>query len=234
MKIRIMKRMESFSLIVVALLSAVAIALVLLFVAGVCSLCGVGSFGHIFLHGLWAMLLIPTIMIYGGLIERNIFRVKEVNVSSDKLPESFDGYRMGWNENIKLKSGSDSICVIGVQNISATRQFQSDGNLSKAMDGADAPFKILVSHDPTHWRAEVLGKQDISLMLSGHTHAMQVSIFGWCPSRYLFREYRGLYGEDTKYGTQYLYVNPGLGETIFPLRIGVFPEITVLNLQSIH
>ena len=327
-----MKNMETFSLIVVAFVSAVAIALVLLVVAGICALCGAGSFGHIFLHGLWAMLLIPAVMIYGGLIERNLFMVKNVAVPCDRLPEAFDGYRivqisdlhlrsfagrkgalkravekmnaldadlicfcgdlvtmesseiepfreilsslkardgvvsvmgnhdycrynpdgsvdkaaeasrvremereMGWrlldDWNITIESGGDSISVVGVQNISASRQFQSDGNLRKAMAGADAPFRILVSHDPTHWRQEVLGKQDIALTLSGHTHAMQVSIFGWCPSRYIFREYRGLYSEDTAFGTQYLHVNPGLGETVFPLRIGVLPEITLLTLR---
>lgn len=326
------KKMELFSLIVVAVVSALAIALVLVTVSGICSLCGAGSFGHIFVRGLWVMLLIPAVMVYGGLIERNLFKVREVTISSAKLPEAFDGYRivqisdlhlrsfagregalkravakinaldadlicfsgdlvtmesseiepfreilsslkardgvvsvmgnhdycrynpdemvdkaaetrkvkkieleMGWrlldDGNITIKSGGDSISVIGVQNISANRQFHSDGNLQKAMEGAEAPFKILVSHDPTHWRQEVLGKQDIALMLSGHTHAMQVSILGWCPSRYLFREYRGLYCEDTDFGTQYLYVNPGLGETVFPLRVGVLPEITLLNLK---
>ncbi len=143
---------------------------------------------------------------------------------------------MGWNllddTNVKIERGDRNISVIGVQNISASRQFQSYGSLEKAMTGADGEYKVLVSHDPTHWRQGVLGKKNIDLMLSGHTHAMQVSLFGWCPSRYMFREYRGLYSEATDFGTQYIYVNPGLGETIFPLRIGVVPEITLLTLRG--
>jgi len=103
---------------------------------------------------------------------------------------------MGWNllddTNVKIERGDRNISVIGVQNISASRQFQSYGSLEKAMTGADGEYKVLVSHDPTHWRQGVLGKKNIDLMLSGHTHAMQVSLFGWCPSRYIFREYRWL------------------------------------------
>ena len=76
-----------------------------------------------------------------------------------------------------------------------------------------------------HWDAEIISK-DYPLTLSGHTHAMQVSILGWCPSRLMFKQYRGLY---TK-GEQHLYVNIGLGETIFPARIGARPEITVITL----
>ncbi len=326
-------KMEAISIIIIALLSAVVIALVLVVVAGGCALCGAASFGTVFVKGLWSMLLIPAVMIYGGLIERNLLTVKNVEIPSEKLPEAFDGYRivhisdlhlrsfrgrsgalkravekinalepdlicfsgdlvtmasaeiddpfkeilsslrardgvvsvmgnhdycsynpdesldkdeeaarvkaaereMGWNllddMNVGIERGGRHISVVGVQNISASREFQSYGNLAKAMTGADGEYRILVSHNPTHWRQEVLGQQDIDLMLSGHTHAMQLSLFGWCPSRYMFREYRGLYSETTDFGTQYIYVNPGLGETIFPLRVGVVPEITLLTLR---
>lgn len=94
------------------------------------------------------------------------------------------------------------------------------------MAGTDGCFRILLSHDPTHWDMEVIGR-DIPLTLSGHTHALQFSLFGWCPSRYLFRHYRGLYQE----AGQSLYVNTGLGETIFPARIGARPEITLITLS---
>lgn len=142
------------------------------------------------------------------------------------------GWRLMRDENIKLYRGGDSISVIGVDNVSVSRPFASFGNLDRALAGDMAGFKILLSHDPDHWRLEVLGKTDIDLTLSGHTHAMQFSIFGWTPSRYLFKEYRGLYKEMTDKGLQRLYVNIGLGETGFLARIGARPEITEFTLSQ--
>ena len=138
---------------------------------------------------------------------------------------------MGWdllmNENRVIRRGRDSIAVVGVENTSPSRHFPSKGDLPKASEGTEDMFRILLSHDPLHWEAEVVG-QDYPLTLSGHTHAMQFSIFGWSPSRLMFPHYRGLYSK----GTQYIYVNPGLGETIFPARIGVRPEITLITLKA--
>ena len=138
---------------------------------------------------------------------------------------------MGWNvlmdENIKISRNQDSIAVVGVQNTSPSRHFPSKGNLNKASEGTEGMFRILLTHDPMHWEAEILGK-DYPLTLSGHTHAMQFSLLGWCPSRYIFKQYRGLYSE----GQQHLYVNIGLGETILPFRIGTPPEITLIILRS--
>lgn len=137
---------------------------------------------------------------------------------------------MGWNvlmdENIKISRNQDSIAVVGVQNTSPSRHFPSKGNLNKASEGTEGMFRILLTHDPMHWEAEILGK-DYPLTLSGHTHAMQFSLLGWCPSRYIFKQYRGLYSE----GQQHLYVNIGLGETILPFRIGTRPEITLITLR---
>ena len=137
---------------------------------------------------------------------------------------------MGWNvlmdENIKISRNQDSIAVVGVQNTSPSRHFPSKGNLNKASEGTEGMFRILLTHDPMHWEAEILGK-DYPLTLSGHTHAMQFSLLGWCPSRYIFKQYRGLYSE----GQQHLYVNIGLGETILPFRIGTPPEITLITLR---
>ena len=108
-------------------------------------------------------------------------------------------------------------------------EINSYGDLGKAMEGVSGQYKILMSHDPSLWRAEILGLPDgIDLTLSGHTHAMQFSLPGWSPSALLFDEYRGLYTE----GEQSLYVNIGLGETFFTARIGAVPEITVLNLTK--
>ena len=136
---------------------------------------------------------------------------------------------LGWDllmdENRIIGRGTDSIAVIGVQNTSPSRHFPSKGDLTKASEGTENMFRILLSHDPMHWEEEILGR-DFPLTLSGHTHAMQLSILGWSPSSLMFKQSRGLYTRDG----QSLHVNPGLGETIFPARIGVRPEITLLTL----
>ena len=153
------------------------------------------------------------------------------SVMAAKLEELKSRERaLGWdlllNESRIISRGGDSLAVIGVENTSASGHFPSHGDLQAATEGTERCFRVLLSHDPTHWDMEVAGK-DIPLMLSGHTHAIQFSLFGWCPSRYLFRQYRGLYTE----GSQALYVNIGLGETIFPARIGARPEITLITLR---
>ncbi len=138
---------------------------------------------------------------------------------------------MGWhlllNENRSIVRGGDTISIIGVENISGDRHFRTYGDLAQAMQGADGAYKILLSHDPTHWRSGVVGKSDIDLMLAGHTHAMQVMLFGWSPSSLIYDEWGGLYRE----GEQRLYVNRGLGQTVFKARIGAVPEITLIELK---
>lgn len=137
---------------------------------------------------------------------------------------------MGWdlilNEHRIIRKGKDSIAVIGVENTSPSRHFPSRGDLNKASEGTEGMFRLLLSHDPMHWEVEIIGK-DYPLTLSGHTHAMQVSILGWSPSSLIFKHHRGLYTE----GIQNIYVNKGLGETIFPARIGARPEITLITLK---
>lgn len=139
---------------------------------------------------------------------------------------------LGWDvlvdENRIISRGCDSIAVIGVQNISSSSHFPSKGNLSKASEGTDGMFRILLTHDPSHWEKEVTGR-NFPLTLSGHTHAMQLSILGWSPSSLIFRQNKGLY---TK-GDEHIYVNTGLGETIFPARIGARPEITLITLKKV-
>ncbi len=137
---------------------------------------------------------------------------------------------LGWdpllNENRIIRRGCDSIAVIGVENTSPSGHFPSGGNLQRASEGTESLFRILLTHDPQHWEAEAVGK-GYPLTLSGHTHAMQLSLFGWSPSRYIFKQYRGLY----RMKGQYLYVNVGLGETILPARVGASPEITLITLK---
>lgn len=141
------------------------------------------------------------------------------------------GWRLLDNENVKLCRCGSEISLIGVENISVMPQFPSRGDLGRALEGADTDFKILLSHDPTFWRQGVLGATGIDLTLSGHTHNAQLKLFGWEPSRLFFKENSGLYSERTDVGVQYLYVNDGLGETMFPARIGVPAEITLLTLR---
>ena len=138
---------------------------------------------------------------------------------------------MGWqlllDENRRIYRGEEYISVVGVENISSDKHFRSYGNLQQALQGTLDEYKVLLSHDPTHWRGEVLHSSDVDLMLAGHTHAMQLSLFGWSPSSLAYDEYRGLYEQDGRM----LYVNIGLGETLFRARIGAVPEITLLELK---
>ena len=138
---------------------------------------------------------------------------------------------LGWdlllNEHKVLHKGADSIVVVGVENSSPSHFFPSNGDLSKASEGTEGAFRIVLTHDPMHWESEILGL-DYALTLSGHTHAMQFSLFGWSPSSLMFKHNDGLY---TK-GVQHLYVNVGLGETLFPARIGARPEITLITLKK--
>ena len=141
---------------------------------------------------------------------------------------------LGWTllrDSSKVIRASDgsTITIIGVNNKNCTEyglKTINVGDLPKAMEDVGG-FSILLSHDPSHWDAEILPYTDIPLTLSGHTHAAQFSIFGWNPSTWLFKRGYGLYVEDG----QTLYVNPGLGCTILPFRVGARPEITVITLS---
>ena len=165
--------------------------------------------------------------IYAG--KKDNMEESVIDAKIEELKERERG--LGWdlllNENRIIHRGADSLAVIGVENTSASEHFPSHGDLQAAMVGTEGCYRILLSHNPTHWEMEVIGK-DIPLMLSGHTHAIQFSLFGWCPSRDLFKQYRGLYTS----GEQSLYVNVGLGETIFPARIGARPEITLIKMKN--
>ena len=138
---------------------------------------------------------------------------------------------MGWtmlnNRHVKLYNQNDSIALIGVEN-SGRPPFPDYAKLSEAMQGTEGMFQILLSHDPTHWRREVLPQTDIQLMLAGHTHAMQTKIFGFTPAQFIYEENDGLYRE----GEQMLYVNIGLGHLLYPMRLGAWPEITLLTLKK--
>ena len=146
--------------------------------------------------------------------------------------------QMGWqlllNEHCYLERNGEKIALIGVENWGHGR-FSKYGNLNKAMEGLNIEdFKILMSHDPTHWQEVVLPEnKDIQLTLSGHTHGMQCGIeipgwLKWSPSQYIYKYWGGMYEEDGKY----LNVNRGFGYHAFPGRLGVWPEITVIELKT--
>ena len=319
---------EASAVVMIIIVCWIVILVLDAVVCGVASLLAGVGFRKAFLWGLLALALPPLFMLYGALIGRNLFEVKEVEIAFDNLPESFDGYRivhisdiharsftgreeqlekavdiinklgpdmiaftgdlitlspdeldttapvlgnltaadgvisvlgnhdyciygdtspettaadldtltgrereMGWNlllnENIIISRGADSIAIIGVENTSPSRHFPSKGELGKASEGTEGMFRIILSHDPMHWESEILGK-DYPLTLSGHTHAMQLSLLGWTPGSLMFRQSHGAYSE----GAQHLYVNIGLGETIIPCRIGARPEITLITLRK--
>lgn len=143
------------------------------------------------------------------------------------------GWRLMMDENVILEKDGQQIALLGVQNISGRSSFYTYGSLKKAYEGtAGIPFKILMSHDPSHWDAEVNKfYKDIDLMLSGHTHGMQFGLevpgFKWSPVQYVYKQWAGLYEEDK----QKLYVNRGYGFIGYPGRVGILPEITVIELS---
>jgi hypothetical protein len=145
---------------------------------------------------------------------------------------------MGWNllvnEHRIIEKNGDKIGLIGVENWGAALRFPRKGDMQKAQAGMeDVPVKILLSHDPSHWDAKVLKEHpDVDLTLSGHTHGFQFGIdipgFKWSPSQYVYPQWAGLYSQ----GNQHLYVNRGLGFLGYLGRIGIRPEITVLELTA--
>lgn len=140
-------------------------------------------------------------------------------------------WRLLMNEHVLIHrldgaGGSSAIALIGVENISKP-PFPEYGNLPKAMEGLPGGlFKILLSHDPSHWRRGVLGVTDIALTLSGHTHAGQIKIGHFSPAKWAYNEWGGKYVE----GDSMLYVSLGLGGTM-PFRFGAWPEINVITLR---
>ena len=157
---------------------------------------------------------------------------KEANLNVLKSIHAEMGWRLMLDEHLPLQKGNSTIGLIGVQNISGRGSFHSYGNLPKAMQGAGQyPFKILMSHDPSHWDKEVVANyKDIDLTLSGHTHGMQFGVeipgFRWSPVKYVYPKWAGLYEE----ARQKLYVNRGFGFIGYPGRVGIMPEITVIEL----
>jgi uncharacterized protein len=163
--------------------------------------------------------------------------------SPEKKQENFDlmldiHQQLGWkllrNENHALEIDGEYIDIVGVENWGRSLNFPKYGDLSKALENSNAKVKILMSHDPSHWEAEVLkSDKKIDLTLSGHTHGMQFGIeipgFKWSPVQYVYKQWAGLYQDNEK---RYLNVNRGLGFIGYAGRVGINPEISILELEN--
>lgn len=158
--------------------------------------------------------------------EENLERLKQVHHDL--------GWRLLMNEHVVIEKEGHSMALIGIENWSAKANFPRHGRMDLAYPGAENhPFKILLSHDPSHWEAEVLTRYpDIDLMLSGHTHGMQFGVevpgFRWSPVKYFYKQWAGLYKNENRH----LYVNRGFGFIGYPGRVGIMPEITVITLEG--
>ena len=157
---------------------------------------------------------------------------KEQNLVNLKNIHAEMGWKLLMNEHVAIKRNGDEIALLGIENWSSKARFPKHGRMDLAHPGTEKySFKILMSHDPSHWEAQVQPLYpDIDLMLSGHTHGMQFGIdipgFKWSPVQYVYKQWAGLY-QNAK---QKLYVNRGFGFIGYPGRVGVLPEITVIEL----
>lgn len=169
---------------------------------------------------------------YGDYVKWENPEEKIANLNRLKKVHAELGWRLLMNEHVSFQKGDDTIALLGIENWSSKASFPKYGDMKKAHTGTDVyPFKILMSHDPSHWDAEVRQSYtDVDLMLAGHTHGMQFGVelpgFKWSPVQYVYRQWAGLYEE----GKQKLYVNRGFGFIGYPGRVGILPEITVLEL----
>ena len=169
---------------------------------------------------------------YGDYVRWDSPEKKSANLEQLKKVHQELGWQLLLNEHVTIEKSGEKIALIGIENWSAKANFAKYGDLKKAYTGAAAhPFKILMSHDPSHWEAEVLSEYpDIDLVLSGHTHGMQFGVeipgFKWSPVQYFYKQWAGLYKQEK----QVLYVNRGYGFIGYPGRVGILPEITVFEL----
>ncbi len=171
-------------------------------------------------------------------------RWPSVEAKTQNMTDLFDFYkRMGWkllrNENEIIQKGNDSIAVIGVENWGDFSRFPKYGDIAKASLGTEnAPVKLLLSHDPTHWEKIISHENpDIDITFAGHTHGFQFGIeiknIKWSPAKYVYKHWAGLYENTSATAKpQFLYVNRGLGNIGYPGRIGILPEITLFELKT--
>jgi uncharacterized protein len=169
---------------------------------------------------------------YGDYIEWDSESEKAANLEALKQHHKELGYRLLLDENVVLERDGQKIALIGVQNWG--RGFIKIGDIDKALKGVDKDaFKILLSHDPTHWEEKIrTHPTTIHLTLSGHTHGAQFGVetdgFRWSPVQYRYLDWAGLANERDRY----LYVNRGFGFLAFSGRLGIWPEVTVITLKK--
>lgn len=170
---------------------------------------------------------------YGDYTTWNSAAEKERNLTELKKIHAGMGWNLLMNEHSILRRNGDEIALLGIENWSAKARFPKHGRMDLAYPGTEKyPFKMLMSHDPSHWDAQVRPHYPkIDLTLSGHTHGMQFGVelphFKWSPVQWVYKQWAGLYEE----GSQKLYVNRGFGFIGYPGRVGILPEITVFTLR---
>ncbi|WP_448701152.1 metallophosphoesterase [Mucilaginibacter sp. AW1-3] len=158
---------------------------------------------------------------------------KQKNLDDLKVTHKNMGWDLILNDNRRLKVDGEEIGILGVENWGNMSRFPKYGRVDLAVKNTqDLPVKLLLSHDPSHWRAQVLDYKDVDVMFAGHTHGMQFGIqtphFQWSPIQYVYKEWGGFYRE----GDQQLYVNTGFGFLGYPGRVGILPEITIFTLKA--
>jgi len=171
---------------------------------------------------------------YGDYKQWETTAAKQKNLQDLKDVHQNSGWRLLMNEHVPIEKDGQKIALLGIENWGGNLKFPRYGKLENAHAATESyPFKILLSHDPSHWDVQVSQESkynDIDLTLSGHTHGMQFGIeipgFKWSPVKYIYKHWAGLY----KQNNQHLYVNRGLGFLGYPGRIGIWPEITVIEL----
>jgi len=169
---------------------------------------------------------------YGDYVQWPTAQAKMDNLEALKKVHANMGWRLLMNEHVVLEKKGEKIALLGIENWGAKARFPKYGKMDLAHVGTEnIPFKILLSHDPSHWDAQILPEYpSIDLMLSGHTHGMQFGLenpyFKWSPVQWMYKQWAGLYEQ----GSQKLYVNRGYGFIGYPGRVGILPEITVIEL----
>jgi predicted MPP superfamily phosphohydrolase len=170
---------------------------------------------------------------YGDYVQWSSETAKQKNLQDLMQTHKNMGWNLLMNEHKMLQQNNEKIAIIGVENWGGRGNFPKYGRLQEAYQNTDeAAVKLLLSHDPSHWDAQVRTMTpDIDITFSGHTHGMQFGIdsevLKWSPVQYMYKQWAGLYQENH----QYLYVNRGFGYIGFPGRVGILPEITVIELK---
>ena len=169
---------------------------------------------------------------YGDYVKWDTVEEKKQNLEALKQVHHDLGWRLLMNENISIEKNGEKIKIVGIENWGAKARFPKYGKMDLAMQGVNKEeVAILLSHDPSHWESEVIPKySNVQLTLSGHTHGMQFGLenpyFKWSPVQWVYKQWAGIY--DNK--DQQLYVNRGFGFLGYPGRVGILPEITLIEL----